>query len=75
MAKTNPNPTTNPGMELECVNCKGQGITTTWVWNTPYGTYVGGHNELDAKDPLETNKMHPHCPVCGSHACNVLRTL
>lgn len=88
-AQIDPNPVSNPGMELECVNCKGMldaGLITTptdpWIWHVPegngpdgQGTEVGGFDDEDKTRPLETNAKHPHCPVCGSHAVRVLKTI
>lgn len=88
-AQTDPNPQTNPGMELECINCKGMldaGLITeptpTWIWHAPkgngpddQGTEVGGFDDFDETQPTEINIKHPHCPVCGSHAVKVLRTI
>lgn len=88
-AQTNPNPPSNPGMELECANCKAlfdAGMLTeppeTWIWNVPkgngpndQGTEVGGFDDTDSTESLEINIKHPHCPVCGSHAVNILKTI
>lgn len=81
-AQVDPNPKTNPGMTLECVNCRGMGVTTRWDWHTPpgsgvnnYGTEVGGFDDYDESNRAEINIKHPHCPVCGSHAVDVVALL
>lgn len=77
---TDPNPTTNPGLRLQCANCKAQGITVIWDWHLPASPwsatgYTTDVDNFDAKDelrPLELNAKYPHCPRCESHAVNIL---
>lgn len=77
---TDPNPITNPGLKLQCANCKAQGIEVIWDWHFPespvsatgYTTDLEGYAAVDPNRPGEFNARYPHCPRCESHAVNIL---
>lgn len=83
MSTTDPNPKTNPGVRVQCANCKAQGRTSIWTWHLPsnpnneneWTTEVGDHTSKDPTRPLELNANYPHCPNCGSWAVDVLSTI
>ena len=82
MPTTDPNPSTNPGIKVQCANCKAQGITQIWDWHLPpnpnnangWSTEIGDHTSADPTRPTELNANYPHCPFCGSWAVDVLQT-